>query len=111
VIATINIIPFVDIVLVLLIIFMLTANVIAKANIMVNLPRAASGGDAVPTTINIILMENGDLFLNGKPITKEAFKVAVKKELDADPKVNAVIAADRPCKYDKVINVIDTLRL
>ena len=66
VIATINIIPFVDIVLVLLIIFMITSTAIARASLGVDLPRAASGGEAVTSTVNIVLTHTGELFVNGE---------------------------------------------
>ena len=59
VIAQINIIPFVDIVLVLLIIFLLTANLIAKADIAVDLPRAANAGATVDPTVNVVVTAQG----------------------------------------------------
>ena len=52
--ASINIIPFVDIVLVLLVIFMLTSATIVRASLKVELPRAASGGSRVETTLNLV---------------------------------------------------------
>ena len=54
-IASINIIPFVDIVLVLLIIFMVTSTAIVKAAIKVDLPTAASAGQSVSATVNLVL--------------------------------------------------------
>ncbi len=64
--ASINVIPFVDIVLVLLVIFMLTSAAIMRAQIKVNLPRSASAGAAVETTINLLYHKNGELELNGE---------------------------------------------
>ena len=61
VIASINIVPFVDIVLVLLIIFMITSSAIAKASISVDLPSAASAGNAVSSTLNVVLNAEGDM--------------------------------------------------
>ena len=53
-IASINIIPFVDIVLVLLVIFMLTSATIIRASLKVELPKAASGGARVESTLNLV---------------------------------------------------------
>ena len=54
-IASINIIPFVDIVLVLLVIFIVTSAAIVRASLKVELPRAASGGAKVASTLNLVL--------------------------------------------------------
>lgn len=110
VIAQINIIPFVDIVLVLLIIFLLTANLIARAGIPVDLPRAASANEQVGVTINIVLTASGDLFLDGNPITSDALTSRVAQQLRVDPGLRAVIAADRAVRYEHVVEIIDALR-
>ncbi len=109
-IAQINIIPFVDIVLVLLIVFLLTANLIAKASINVDLPQAAHAGDAVPATVNIVVEESGALDLDGAPITREAMKTEVARRFAADANLHAVIAADRAVRYERVVEVIDVLK-
>ena len=67
--ASINIIPFVDIVLVLLVIFMLTSATIVKASLKVDLPKAASGGAQVESTINLVLSKDGKLVFNGDEVT------------------------------------------
>jgi biopolymer transport protein ExbD len=110
VIAQINIIPFVDIVLVLLIIFLLTSNLIARAAIPVDLPRAASANESVGVTINIVLTATGELFLDGNPITYEALTTRVAQQLKADPGLRAVIAADKAVRYQYVVQIIDALR-
>ena len=61
----INVTPLVDIILVLLIIFMVTANLINRPSIEVDLPQAATGEGAEPTTVALTLTEEGALFLNG----------------------------------------------
>ena len=54
-IASINIIPFVDIVFVPLIIFMVTSTAIVKAAIKVDLPTAAAAGSQVESTVNLVI--------------------------------------------------------
>jgi biopolymer transport protein ExbD len=64
-IADINVTPLVDVVLVLLIIFMVTATYIVRASIEVDLPRAAHGGEAVGTVLSVVLTKDGQVFLDG----------------------------------------------
>src|SRR3954468_20960912 len=61
----INVTPLVDIVLVLLIIFMVTARYIVKETIEIELPRAAHGGETVQKTFALMITKDGKLFLNG----------------------------------------------
>src|SRR5947207_15509998 len=61
----INVTPLVDITLVLLIIFMVTATYIVKETIEVELPRAAHGGETVQRTFAVVLNREGRVFLNG----------------------------------------------
>src|SRR5512143_1999519 len=93
--ANINIIPFVDIVLVLLIIFMLTSIAIVRASMVVNLPKAATGGARVESTVNIVCSKDGRLMLNGAASSVDEIRKFVKRESSANPKLQAVIAADK----------------
>ncbi len=67
IITDINVTPLVDIMLVLLIIFMLTANIINTPSIEVNLPEASTGEGTEPTVLSLTLSANGTLYLNGAP--------------------------------------------
>jgi biopolymer transport protein ExbD len=109
--ASINIIPFVDIVLVLLVIFMLTSATIVRASLKVELPKAASGGGKVETTINLMLNRSNDLFLNGERIPSLAAAAGViRREANKDSKIQAVISADKGVEYGKVVEMIDTVK-
>lgn len=110
VIADINITPFVDVVLVLLIIFMVTSAAIVRAAIEVELPRAASGGQAVETTLNIVLTKEGELKLNGEETTEAGIATFIKEKIAAEPKMQAVIAADKGVAYGSVVRVIDVVK-
>jgi biopolymer transport protein ExbD len=109
-IATINIVPFVDIVLVLLIIFMLTSAAIVKASLKVELPKAASAGDGVESTLNIVLTKEDVLFLNGAETTEDSLAGFVRTEAQKNPQLQAVIAADKLSQYGRVIAVIDLVK-
>ena len=108
--ASINIIPFVDIVLVLLIIFMLTSIAIVRASMVVNLPKAATGGARVESTVNIVCNKDGSLMLNGARTTVEEIGSFVKRESTTNPKLQAVIAADKGVEYGHVVDLIDLVK-
>ena len=109
--ASINVIPFVDIVLVLLVIFMLTAATIMRAQIKVELPKAATAGSAIESTLNFVYTRSGDLLLNGEKVTFEQAAGVVRREAKANPKTQAVISADKGAEYGRVFDVIDMVKL
>jgi biopolymer transport protein ExbD len=110
-IAAINIIPFVDIALVLLVVFMLTSVTIVRASLKVELPKAASGGAGVASTLNLVYTRTEQLVINGQPVPslREAAGV-VKRAYLGDPRVQAVIAADRAVPYGRVVELIDLVK-
>jgi biopolymer transport protein ExbD len=108
--ASINVIPFVDIVLVLLVIFMLTSAAIMRAQLKVELPKAASAGAVVESTINLVYTRSGELLLNGDKTSFESAARFVRREAKANPKTQAVISADRGVEYGRVVDVIDLVK-
>ena len=110
VLASINVVPFVDIVLVLLIIFMLTSAAIAKASIKVDLPRAANAGAKVDSTLNFVLKADGTLEVDGAPMARADAAALVRAKKKADPKVQAVISGDKTVDYGLVIDLIDLVK-
>src|SRR5688572_29569225 len=109
--ASINIIPFVDIVLVLLVIFMLTSATIVRASLKVELPKAASGGSRVESTVNLIFTRAGDLLINGEKMPSLAHAAqVVRREATANPRTQAVISADKVVEYGRVIELIDLVK-
>ena len=110
IIADINVTPLVDIMLVLLIIFMLTANLIAKQAIEVELPRAAQSTSVNPTTLAVTLTHDGALYLNGRPTTPDGLRAAVRASVAADPKTQAIIAGDKSVSHGRVVWVLDVVK-
>jgi len=110
IIADINVTPLVDIMLVLLIIFMLTANLIAKQAIEVELPRASQSTTLNPTTLAVTIARDGAFYLNGKPTTPEAFRTAVQAAVAADPKTQVIIAGDKAVSHGRVVWVLDVVK-
>src|SRR4051812_17536231 len=110
IIAEINVTPLVDIMLVLLIIFMLTAHLIAKQAIEVELPRASQSTTLPPTTLTVTLTKDGALYLNGSTVTPDALRSAVKDAVAKDPKTQAIIVGDKNVTHGRVVWVLDTIK-
>lgn len=106
-ISAINVTPFVDVVLVLLVILMVTSTRLVKASIGVDLPRAASAAEAVDRTLNLVIEADGTLRLDGQVIDAPGLDQAVRRAVAQDPEVRAVISADRTAPYAAVIRGID----
>lgn len=109
-IADINIVPFVDIILVILIIFMVTAPVILKPSINVNLPKAGSGDNTSPSELSIAIDSQGGITLNGKSSSKEDVKNFAQELVGKSPDTQAIISADRDVSHGTVISVIDAVK-
>ncbi|NOJ82934.1 ExbD/TolR family protein, partial [Myxococcus xanthus] len=73
----INVTPLVDVVLVLLIIFMVTANFIVRETVEVDLPRAANGGETVQGLVNVVLDKEGKFFFDGTEMTEKELEAKV----------------------------------
>jgi biopolymer transport protein ExbD len=106
----INVTPLVDITLVLLIIFMVTASYIVSPAIKVDLPKAASGSEQTKTTLALTLAKDGILYLNGERSNDEAVVRTIGVELPKNPELQAIIAADRAVPHGDVVHVIDLVK-
>jgi biopolymer transport protein ExbD len=109
-IAEINIVPFVDIILVVLIIFMVTTPLIMKPSINVNLPKAASGEESKPSALNITITAQGEFALNGKPASLEDINSFAKESSAQSPETQAIISADKDAAHGLVVSVIDAVK-
>ena len=112
----INITPFVDIILVVLIIFMVTATYITEKSIKVDLPDAATGEGTESTSLAITMDASEQLFLNGNPITAKALRSEIQqaqqlKGEDGKPMdVVCLIGADHSVSHGKVVGIIDLVK-
>jgi biopolymer transport protein TolR len=106
----INVTPLVDITLVLLIIFMVTATYIVNPSIKVDLPQAASGTDQMKTTLGLTLMKDGALYLNGERSSDAGVARYIATTLPGNPDLQAIIAADRVVPHGDVVHIIDLVK-
>jgi biopolymer transport protein ExbD len=108
----INVTPLVDVVLVLLIILMVTAQYVAdKDSIPMELPKAASGESAkTPSTLSVSIDKDGRFYLDAKELSLDQMREAVRAAYAKDHETRAVIAADGRVNHAMVVKAIDLLR-
>ena len=114
-ISDINVTPLVDITLVLLIIFMVTAPMIVNnPSIKVELPKAATGDETLKSTLALTLErapEGGyHLYANGEKTDEARVRVLIPSMLEKNKELQAIIAADRGIAYGDVVHIVDLVK-
>jgi biopolymer transport protein ExbD len=109
-ISEINVTPLVDITLVLLIIFMVTATYIVREAIEVDLPRAAHAGEATGTTLAVVLTRDGAIYLDGVKRSEADLALRTREAVARDKDTRAIISADRAALHGAVVRVIDVVK-
>ena len=107
--AEINIIPLVDVVLVLLLIFMLTAPMMYRG-IDVNLPRAAAKPTAVEERMVLTLTKDQSLYLNDRRITPTGLEEALRDAFRSRTDKTLYLKADAGLSYGAVVETMDRVR-
>ena len=105
----INVVPYIDVTLVLLVIFMVTAPMTNPG--VVDLPKvgqALKQPQLPPVVLTIKL--NNKIELDNKAMARDELLFAVRQALRKSPERSVVIAADKNVKYDDVISVMDLLK-
>jgi biopolymer transport protein ExbD len=110
-ISDINVTPLVDVVLVLLIIFMVTAKLIVARGIAVDSPQTASG-EEVKSTLQVTIDKDRVLYVNGDRYDSiDAAQARVAAMRAQNPEVKAIISADRSVPHGDVMRIIDFVKL
>ena len=112
-IAEINIIPFVDIILVVLIIFMITAPQLAREGFSVTLPKTSSGAEKISPSVplKIEVTNTGDILLDGKLMSLNNLSLYARKLLETDStNSRLVISADVSVSHGRVMEIIDVMK-
>jgi biopolymer transport protein ExbD len=105
---SINVIPFIDVLLVLLTIVLMTSTFISKGIIPVSLPTASSADNLkVNKEIIIVINENGELFLENKIETLETIEQII---LQSQKDVPIDINTDKNVKFEAFVQVLDMLK-
>ena len=104
----INVVPYIDVMLVLLVIFMVTAPMTNPG--VVELPRVGQDLKQQNTPITVSVKKDGSLEMEGKKIKADALLIELNQALEKNPELSVVIAADKKTQYENVISVMDLLK-
>ena len=110
--AEINMIPFIDVSLVLLIIFMVMTPFLVKSQLKVNLPKAKSADteDKRQNPIEVQVQKNGAILIEGQPTAPEAVEATLKRLLPDPEHDPVVIQADKDVPFQHVVVVMDAAK-
>ena len=109
-IAEINITPFTDVILVLLIIFMITTPLIIQSSIKVNLPQAQSATPAKSQgQANIIITNEGAVYLDGDLVTRKELKSRIFAKHRSNPDMGVIVSSDKLVRFKEIVGVLDIL--
>jgi biopolymer transport protein ExbD len=107
-IAEINITPFTDVILVLLIIFMITTPLILQSNIRVNLPSSTTGKPLEQARqISVTVTNEGMIYLDNKPTSKKILKAEVTKLHQANPELEVILFSDKMVRFKDLVALLD----
>ena len=103
----INVIPLVDVMLVLLVIVLTTATFITTGQIPVDLAKAKEAGDRRDVPLILTLTKEGQLFLNEQSVTKDTLKISMAPH----PRESLVVVrADRVTLLERFVEIVDEVR-
>ncbi len=107
----INVTPLVDVVLVVLVIYMVTASALGKQALPVDLPRASTGEQVeAPRTLSVTLGGDGQIAVDGVPSSADAFVAALREAHRSSADLTVLVAADTHAEHGRVVWVLDTVR-
>ncbi|MEW6676607.1 MAG: protein TolR [Pseudomonadota bacterium] len=111
----INVVPYIDVMLVLLVIFMVTAPFMNPGQ--VELPSVGKSATAPVAPLEVVVREDGTLLLRdrgvedaGESLTEDRLAASVQARQQTNPGQPVVISADRNVRYEVVMRVMDTLQ-
>lgn len=104
----INVVPYIDVMLVLLVIFMVTAPMTNPG--VVELPRVGQDLKQQNTPITVSVKKDGSLEMEGKKIKADALLIKLNQKIEKNPELSVVIAADKKTQYENVVTVMDLLK-
>jgi biopolymer transport protein TolR len=104
----INVVPYIDVMLVLLVIFMVTAPMTNPG--VVELPKVGQALKQTTQPIVVSIKKDGKTEIDGKNYKRADLLAYLKKVVEKKPEQSIVIAADKKVLYEEVISVMDLLK-
>jgi len=108
--AGINITPFTDVVLVLLVIFMIATPLIIQSGMKVNLPATSSAESQTEKSIVITIDSAGAVYLGKQRVMIDEIRPRLTRQIASSPNAAVIVMGDRGIRYDTVIRVLDIAR-
>jgi biopolymer transport protein TolR len=105
----INVVPYIDVMLVLLVIFMVTAPLTNPG--VVELPQVGQALKQASTPLVVSIQRNGKAEIDGKTMERDELLFEIRSRLEKDPQRSVVVAADEKVEYGKVAEVMDMLKM
>ncbi|GAA9362912.1 TonB system transport protein ExbD [Helicobacter pylori] len=105
-----NVVPFIDIMLVLLAIVLSVSTFIAQGKIKVSLPNAKNAEKSQPNDQKVVVIsvdEHDNIFVDDKPMNLEALSAAIKQ---TDPKTLIDLKSDKSSRFETFISIMDILK-
>jgi biopolymer transport protein ExbD len=103
----INVTPMVDIMLVLLVIMMVSANFIVSQTMNVDLPQASSGDRAPPALAVVTIDKDNKYGWNDKPMTESDLVSEMTNAFTENHDVNVIVSGDTKAQHGSVVHVLD----
>jgi len=110
-IAEINVTPMVDVMLVLLVIMIVSAQYIVSQSIKVELPKAASASESVASVAAVTLSKDGKTYYNQEPLNEGELVNHFKAAIAGNKDLNLIVSADKEVQHGRVVHVIDLAKL
>jgi biopolymer transport protein ExbD len=107
----INVTPLVDITLVLLIIFMVTATFVSERAMEVNLPKSATRENSPTPALTVTLGTDGTLKIMKKTVSLEELTALLMNEVKTFPDEKVLLKAGKDLPYYKVAEVLEAIKL
>ena len=110
--AEINITPFTDVILVLLIIFMITTPLISQSNLKVQLPKAKSGTKpeaARQLQADITITNEGLVYLDEKLVTRKELRERIGMLYKDNSNLSVILRSDKAVRFKDIVGVLDIL--
>jgi biopolymer transport protein TolR len=102
----INMTPLIDVMLVLVVIFLITAPLLASS-VRLDLPRTdAAGASDAPQSVLVVIDRSGQVFVDDKPVTSAELATRLTRVAVQDPATEVQLRADRAVAYGRVVEVI-----
>lgn len=106
----INVVPLVDIILVLLLIFMVTANYIVTSSFAVDIPQAKYGKAVQQKEIvTITISREGPVYLENELVTTGEFKKKMQQIYGNNPNISVMLSVDKNVNFKNVVHILDSL--